>query len=778
MADASQIELIRDAARKFAEDHPPKKGESLKDVSAETLSGMRQLGWFGMLVPEAYSGFGLDFTSAAAMLQELGRGLAAEPLVGIAVLGVRAIVLSDNDDLKAHLLPQCAEGSCLPAVAWQEARGEAFDHLPSTTALRQGKGWILNGQKRFVLGASFATGFVVSARVDGEAALFWVARDARGLKLGLERRVDGSQSGVLTLDGVSVEAEAVVGLPGTGRALLAQVLEEATVMAAAEAHGALDRACDITLEYMRTRVQFGRPIGSFQALQHRAVDLHLLRELTSAAVEAALATLDETGGAVADACSRSLAASRAKARASFAGLKIGKDAIQFHGAIGYTDEYIIGRYVKRLLVLSAMLGNGEWHRRRLARLGVDSLLRHGGDGPGMSPGDEQGPVKDWNALSDEAFRARAMRFFTDNLPPELRFLSRRPRWSEVKDWYMTLSRGGWLAPGLPVEYGGMGLKPAKQLIYHEVAAITGAPRLHDQGIGQVSLTLLACGTEEQRQQYIPKIMAGEHVWSQGYSEPGSGSDLASLRTEARLEGDYFIINGQKIWTSMAHDATHLYTLVRTDKTVKKHAGISFLLVDLRQPGVTVRPIRNLGGEEEFCEVFLDNVKTHRSNLVGPLNGGWTVAKALLGFERYIGGSPLRCLLMLRHADAVAKAAGKLDDPVFAETLTQLKLDVLDLSTLYERVCAALAKGDVPGFEVSLLKLLATETAQTISELMVSAVDESGGFYGEQQIGEETVNVLAQYFNNRPTTIFGGTNQVQRNILATRLLKLPNFEKSA
>ena len=774
MADASQIALIRDAARRFAEDHPPKKGESLKDVAPDTLAGMRQLGWFGMLVPEAHGGLALDFASAAAMLEELGRGLAAEPLVGIAVLGVRAIVLADNEALKARLLPPCAQGTCLPAVAWQEARGEAFDKLPATTAVKQGRGWILNGQKCFVLGAGFATGFVVSANVKGELALFWVERDARGVTLKLERRVDGSQSGVLLLDGVAVEEEAVLSLPGVARAQLTRALEETTVMAAAEAHGALDRGCDITLDYMRNRVQFGRPIGSFQALQHRAVDLHLLRELTSAAVEAALTVLDGTP----DAQARSIAASRAKARASLAGLKIGKDAIQFHGAIGYTDEYIIGRYVKRLLVLSATLGNGEWHRRRLAHLGVDSLLRHGGDGlAGVAPA-EQGPVKDWNALSDEAFRARAMRFFTDNLPPALRFLSRRPRWSEVKDWYMTLSRGGWLAPGLPVEYGGMGLKPAKQLIYHEVAAITGAPRLHDQGIGQVSLTLLACGTEEQRQQYIPRIMAGEHVWSQGYSEPGSGSDLASMRTEARLEGDYFIINGQKIWTSMAHDATHLYTLVRTDKTVKKHAGISFLLVDLRQPGVTVRPIRNLGGEEEFCEVFLDNVKTHRSNLVGPLNGGWTVAKALLGFERYIGGSPLRCLLMLRHADAVAKAAGKLDDPVFVETLTQLKLDVLDLSTLYERVCAALAKGDVPGFEVSLLKLFATETAQTISELMVSAVDDSGGFYGDQQIGDETVNVLAQYFNNRPTTIFGGTNQVQRNILATRLLKLPNFEKSA
>ena len=255
----------------------------------------------------------------------------------------------------------------------------------------------------------------------------------------------------------------------------------------------------------------------------------------------------------------------------------------------------------------------------------------------------------------------------------------------MKDWYFALSRGRWLAPGLPVEYGGMGLDSAKMLIYYEVAATLGAPRLHDQGINHVAPVLIACGTEEQKREYLPKIISGENVWCQGYSEPGAGSDLAALRTEARLEGDHFIINGQKIWTSMAHDATHMYALVRTDKDAKKQNGISFLLVDLRQPGVTVRPIRNLKGDDEFCEVFLDNVKTHRSNLVGELHNGWNVAKTLLGFERNVAGSPRRSFVILKELDIVARETGKEKDPVFADTLTQLRLDVMDLSSWYEHL---------------------------------------------------------------------------------------------
>ena len=774
-ADQSELALIREAAHKFAMDHPPRKGESLLDTPQDILAQMGKLGWFGMLVPEAYGGLGLDFRAMAALLEELGRGLNAEPLVGAAVLAARTLVLGDNETLKQRLLPALASGTALAAVAWQENTGGCVSDTIATTATRDGAHWRIQGRKRFVAGASAAAGFIVSAATPDGLALFWVDRDAPGLKREYEVRVDGSRSGLLDCVGVLVSQDAVVATAQVGQSVLARAVDEATVMASVELYGVMSRALEITLEYLRNRVQFGRAIGSFQALQHRTVDLHILEQLTSASVEAAITALDSTS----DERERTIAASRAKCRSSLAGLEIGRESIQMHGAIGYTDEYIVGRYLKRALTLSALFGNAEFHRRRLAALDLRQVATdetqsiQSAGATATRPTDKH----DWNAMSDAEFRSTAMRFFEDNCPQELRFLPNRPRWVQVKDWYFTLSRGGWLAPGLPVEHGGMGLKPAKLLVYHEVAAATGAPRLHDQGINQVAPVLIARGTDEQKREYLPRIISGENVWCQGYSEPNAGSDLAGLRTEARLEGDDFIINGQKIWTSMAHDATHMYALVRTDKTAKKQSGISFLLVDLRQPGVTVRPIRNLGGDDEFCEVFLDNVRTHRSNLVGELNAGWTVAKTLLGFERNIAGSPRRCFLLLNYLDAVAAATGKADDPVFADRLTQLRLDVMDLSSLYERFCEKLRGGGLPGFEVSGMKIWATESAQRLTELLVNAVDDAGGLYGPQFIGNTEVNVLAQFFNTRPFTIFGGTNEVQRNIIATRVLKLPRSDKS-
>ena len=266
---------------------------------------------------------------------------------------------------------------------------------------------------------------------------------------------------------------------------------------------------------------------------------------------------------------------------------------------------------------------------------------------------QQATQRDWNALSDEEFRLVAAEFFTKNVPAHLRHLSRRPRWSEVKDWYMTMSANHWLTPAWPAEWGGMGLSASKVLVYMEELERGGAPRVMDQGLMNLGPVLIARGSDEQRRRLLPKILSGEHLWCQGYSEPNAGSDLASVRTEARIEGDEFVINGHKIWTSVAFDATHMFALVRTDKTVKKQAGISFVLIDLDQPGITVRPIRNIAGHEELCEVFLDNVRTPLSNLVGDLNDGWQVAKALLGFERIWSGSPRQSTLALLRLQQLA-----------------------------------------------------------------------------------------------------------------------------
>ena len=379
---------------------------------------------------------------------------------------------------------------------------------------------------------------------------------------------------------------------------------------------------------------------------------------------------------------------------------------------------------------------------------------------------------DWNLLDDEQFRRIAAEFFETHVPRHLRFLSRRPRWAAVSEWYMTMSRHGWLVPGWPREHGGMGLSQSKILVYMEELERCGAPRVLDQGLMNLGPVLIARGTEEQRQRFLPKILSGEHLWCQGYSEPNAGSDLASLRTEAVIEGDHFVINGHKIWTSVAFDANHMFALVRTDKTVKKQAGISFVMIDLRQPGVTVRPIRNIAGHEELCEVFLDNVRTPLTNLVGQLNDGWQVAKALLGFERVWSGSPRQSTIALLRLRQLARASGKMEDPAFVDKLAQVTMDVLDSAAAYERFAQIMRTGGSFGFEVSMHKTSATETCQRVTELMVEAAGDLGMLAGDVAVGDEQIDVLYPFLECRAFTIYGGSSQVQRNILVKNVLDLP------
>ena len=294
---------------------------------------------------------------------------------------------------------------------------------------------------------------------------------------------------------------------------------------------------------------------------------------------------------------------------------------------------------------------------------------------------------DWNPLDDEAFRAEVRRFFREHHPQSLRYASRRPRWREVQDWWATLYRHGWIAPAWPREHGGMGLSPAKLLIFIEEQESYGAARTPDQGIINLGPLLIRYGTPEQQRKYLPPTLSGEYLWCQGYSEPNAGSDLASLRTEAVLDGDEYVINGSKIWTTMAHDATHIFLLARTDKQAKKQAGISFLMMDMGSAGITVRAIRNIAGHEEFCEVFFDNARTHRDNLVGKPNMGWTIAKALLGFERIFIGSPKYCQYALAQLATLAAERRLMDDPLLD---LQLRLDTEDLARPFAGVCAAAA----------------------------------------------------------------------------------------
>ena len=379
--EQNELTMLRDSAQDFARNRTNHKRlrdlrETTPGYDADVVGEMAGMGWHGILIPEAHGGLGLGFQAMAVVLEELGRGLIADPLVANTVLGGGALLHGDNEALKARLLPQIADGKLQVSLAWQEQAGQLGSSSPATRVVAKGGDAILNGGKRFVAGAAGAGGFLVSAatQASGAVGLYWVPRDAKGLEVSYEWRADGTPIGVLTLKDVVVAADAVAGAPGAAEAAIDRAVDEATVMSGAEMLGVMRAALDMTVEYMRNRVQFDKPIGSFQALQHRAVDLYIQQELAVAVVAEAAAALD--AGLSAE--ERIKLVARCKNRCNEAVLRITRDAIQLHGGIGTTDEYDIGLYLKRALTLAAWLGSSPVQRLRYSNLAVKELRQPAG----------------------------------------------------------------------------------------------------------------------------------------------------------------------------------------------------------------------------------------------------------------------------------------------------------------------------------------------------------------------------------------------------------------
>jgi hypothetical protein len=391
-----------------------------------------------------------------------------------------------------------------------------------------------------------------------------------------------------------------------------------------------------------------------------------------------------------------------------------------------------------------------------------------------------------------AFQAEARQFLAEAYPKALREKQARGEELAKEDhlsWHRTLAKKGWIAPSWPTQYGGTGWSPSQKYIWSEEQARADTLAIMPFGVSMLAPVLYTFGSEAQRQRFLPGIYNGDVWWCQGYSEPGSGSDLASLRTRAeRITGDdgkeYYLVNGQKTWTTMAQFADWGFFLVRTDPTAKPQAGISFLLIDMKSPGVTVRPIITLEGGHEVNDVFLDNVKVPVENRIYDENQGWTCAKALLQHERSgIAGvaRSKRALERVRDiaASEASDAGGKLiEDGFFRRKLADLEIDLTALEFTELRTLAGETSGKGPGPESSILKIKGTEIQQRLNELAL----EAAGYYGAPflrdaphnlgPIGPDHARGLAgAYFNGRKTSIYGGSNEIQRNIIAKMVLGL-------
>jgi alkylation response protein AidB-like acyl-CoA dehydrogenase len=376
---------------------------------------------------------------------------------------------------------------------------------------------------------------------------------------------------------------------------------------------------------------------------------------------------------------------------------------------------------------------------------------------------------------ENAFREEVRDFVSEKLPASIRHkvmngahLNR----DEHVQWQRILHQRGWGGPGWPKEFGGPGWTPTEQYIFEEECAAGGAPRLISFGLKMIAPVLMAFGSPAQQQRYLPKILAAEEWWCQGYSEPGAGSDLASVKTRAVREGNHYIVNGQKTWTTLGQYADWIFCLVRTDPEAKKQSGISFLLIDMKTPGVTVRPIITLDGAHEVNEVWLEDVRVPVANLVGEENKGWTYAKFLLGHERTnIAGIGIakRELARLKR---IAEAEGRLDDPLFAARVAQVEIDLIALEITNLRVLSAERTKKAPGPEASILKIKGTEIQQAIAELMMQAVGPYALPFKQEDVGPEyAANLATGYCNQRKLSIFGGSNEIQKNIISQMILGL-------
>jgi len=376
--------------------------------------------------------------------------------------------------------------------------------------------------------------------------------------------------------------------------------------------------------------------------------------------------------------------------------------------------------------------------------------------------------------AESRFRIEVRTWLEANLPLALRGRTARPPPAELMPWYKALSRKGWIAPHWPKHYGGMGATLNEQIIMTEELARIGAPQLPAQGLNHIGPILMEFGTEAQKVQHLPPIIAGTVIWAQGYSEPGAGSDLASLSTRATLEGDHFIVRGQKIWTTWGHHSNWMFALVRTDPQAQpRQAGISFLLIDLRSPGIRIRPIKTIAGDDEFSEVFFDDVIVPAENLVGKLNDGWRIANALLGHERLASSNPQFPLMALERVKTMARASGVIADPAFQDRLAAASINVTALSALFSHAVELTNNNQSPGPESSVIKTFASELLQTLNELLVQAAGGHAPTQNPITTNFGVVDIAAPFLQSRRVTIYGGSSEIQRNILARRVLNLPS-----
>ncbi|MFC5187766.1 acyl-CoA dehydrogenase [Actinomadura harenae] len=711
-------EALAESVRGFAERYVPEAVvRTALEADAETRPpfwpALAEQGLLGLHLPEEHGGQGYGLLELAVVLEELGRAAAPGPFLPT-VLASSVVAASDDAKVRAGLLPGLADGSVTGAVAL----------TGSLTAVREDGVLTVTGSAEAVLGASLADVVVLPAGDE------WVAVDAADLTVTPVESLDRVRRVArVEADGVRVTADRV--LSGvTAR----RVADLAATLFGAEAAGLSGWLVDTASEYAKVREQFGRPIGQFQGVKHKAARMLIAAEQSRAAAWDAARALDEGSEQA------GFAAAVSAVTAADAGVRTARDAIQILGGIGFTWEHDAHVYLRRALTLRALLGSSkEWAAR------VAALALAGGR------------------------REVELELSEDTRPLRERVRAEIAELAAVEDRTERNRRmgdDGWTVPHFPRPWG-RGAGPVEQILIQQElrAAKVKAPNLV---IGAWLVpSLVRYGTEEQKERFLRPTLRGELVWCQLFSEPGAGSDLASLSMRAeRVEGGWRL-TGQKIWTSVAQFAQWGFCIARTDPSAPKHDGITYFLVDMKAEGVDVRPLRELTGEAIFNEVFLDEVFVPDDCVVGEVDQGWQVARNTLSNERVslstggglgMGVPELLDFFKGRDLDAVAATE------VGALVAQGQSIDLLGLRTTLKQL-----NGVEPGAESSVRKLLGVQFNQEVADYCWAA--QGVAATTEVPLTESGIVARAMLFS-RAMTIYGGTTEVQLNIIGERLLGLP------
>jgi alkylation response protein AidB-like acyl-CoA dehydrogenase len=778
-------QMIRDAAESFL---AAASDSAAVRRSIETLKGFDEalwtqiageLGWCALAIAEGYGGLGLGPVEQALLMESSGRHLLCAPYFSSAVLAATLLAEVGSEAARESLLPQIADGSLrltapLPAeVDWTRSA----DHVG---ARADGARWRLNGQVARMPDAASADTLLVIAATAQEVGLFCVDTQASGVAITPLQTWDGTRR----LARVELSEVSAQRIDDPSRAIDGYRKAAALVRLylAAEALGGSQQCLDLTVRFVAERKQFGRVVGGFQAVKHRCAEMMVKIEALRSAVAgaAAFAAAGDDVVAIDAECAM------ARALAIDCYFHCTAEAIQLHGGVGFTWEYDPQLYFKRAQASAHWLGTADQLRERIAaHLLATPLLGEGApEGrervvlAARSPGADA-PPSPRRGEADAEFRDEIASWMRAHLSGRFASLKHRGGPGDEaadpalrKDWERELAAGGWTCVGWPKQHGGRALSIAQQVIFHEEYARAGGPgRMGHIGEGLIGPTLIQFGSAAQQQRFLPQIVAGREFWAQGYSEPNAGSDLANVQTRCwQVEDGSWRVSGQKIWTSLAHESEWIFVLARSEPGSRGNKGLSFLLLPLKQKGIDIRPIRQLGGGSEFNEVFFDEAVADAAHIVGNPGEGWKVAMGLLEAERGVStlGQQMHFSHEFERVVQAARDGGRLDDALLRQ---RLAIAWSGLRVMRYNALRMLDGGSDMGLrrEALIYKYYWSNWHRDLGKLGMDVLGESADVISD----DDAVRPLQQlFFFSRADTIYGGTNEIQLNLIAERGLGLP------